>query len=103
MPRRDRAEREHHRSRAQGDGAEEAMIGLNIGSGQRRFAAPWVNCDLVYDRHKPDVACDGAALPFADGTMDYVVLHHVLEHFGCGEANKLVTALGTDDEVRERR
>jgi predicted SAM-dependent methyltransferase len=31
------------------------------------------------------LVCDCSALPYDDGTADLIVLHHVLEHFGCGE------------------
>ena len=40
--------------------------------------------------HEPDLICDGAHIPRADGSVDYFVLHHVLEHFGCGEAQDLI-------------
>ena len=70
-------------------------LGLNLGSGQRRFesvegAMTWVNVDAT-DRppdQRPDLVQDiRARLPFPDECADYVVLHHVLEHFGCGEAD----------------
>ncbi len=69
--------------------------GLNVGSGQRRFDSTrevkWTNVDSVArEGHEPDVLCDGAHLPYSDGMYDYFVLHHVLEHFGCGEAEGLV-------------
>ena len=57
---------------------------LNIGSGQRPFDKPWINLD-INPRWNPDVICNGTALPYDDGTADMVVLHHVLEHFGCGD------------------
>lgn len=74
------------------------MIGLNVGSGQRPFmtvsSLKWVNIDTV-DRPPnctPDILADGAHLPmYDDNTVDYFVLHHVLEHFGCGEAQGLIT------------
>jgi len=51
-----------------------------------------VNCDVNYSRkdQQPAVACDGARLPFQDETASIVCLHHVLEHFGCGEGVGLV-------------
>ena len=58
---------------------------LNLGSGQRPFAHPWVNVD-AQERWSPDVAADIRSMPmFTDGSADIIVLHHVLEHFGCGE------------------
>jgi predicted SAM-dependent methyltransferase len=61
------------------------MLRLNLGSGQRPFAKPWVNVD-AQQRWQPDLVADCSALPYADGSCDMIVLHHVLEHFGCGEA-----------------
>lgn len=70
------------------------MLGLNIGSGQRKFhstdSVVWVNVD-TNPKWEPDVVADGDSLPmFQDGEADYIVLHHVLEHFGCGEAAGLI-------------
>jgi SAM-dependent methyltransferase len=65
---------------------------LNIGSGQRRFdnAHGWINVDSTSREpdQVPDLICDVGheLLPYADGSMDLVVLHQVYEHFGCGEA-----------------
>jgi SAM-dependent methyltransferase len=75
---------------------EEKMIGLNVGSGQRKFTSnseiTWINIDKVSrPGHEPDFVCDGAHIEDApNGSADYFVLHHVLEHFGCGEAGDLV-------------
>jgi len=71
------------------------MIGLNVGSGQRKFKSgegfKWVNVDSVSrPGHEPDLLCDGSNLPYGDNTIDYFVLHHVMEHFGCGEAKHLI-------------
>ena len=69
--------------------------GLNVGSGQRRFESTdevcWQNIDKVDapNRH-PDYVGDGAHLPHHPNSIDYFVLHHVLEHFGCGEGADLV-------------
>jgi len=72
------------------------MVKLNIGSGQRRFdnAHGWVNIDRISrpPDQVPDFICDVGKerLPYQDGTVDMVVLHHVLEHFGCGEGVALI-------------
>lgn len=71
-------------------------IGINCGSGQRPFTTTpevkWHNVDKVsHDgMPAPDLVCDGSKLPYFDETMDYFVLHHVLEHFGCGEGVGLI-------------
>jgi predicted SAM-dependent methyltransferase len=75
-------------------------IGFNIGSGQRPFTSTedvtWINIDSQ-PKWNPDVVCSGSQLVdkagfrIQDNTVDYVVLHHVLEHFGCGEGAGLVT------------
>jgi len=70
--------------------------GLNVGSGQRKFSTcpevTWTNIDAVSrPGHEPDLVADGAHLPEEwAGTVDYFVLSHVLEHFGCGEAAGLI-------------
>lgn len=71
-------------------------LALNVGSGQRRFTSTpevtWVNIDSQFKPgHEPDIQCDGAHLTmYQDGEVDYFVLHHVLEHFGCGESAGLI-------------
>lgn len=65
---------------------------LNIGSGQRRFDTEqgWVNIDTISrpPDQIPDLICDVGkeTLPYADGSMDICVLHHLIEHLGCGES-----------------
>lgn len=70
------------------------MFNLNIGSGQRRFDNDygWVNIDCVSrpPDQVPDVVCDASRLPYDDNTVDTVVWHHVIEHFGCGEADGII-------------
>ncbi len=72
------------------------MIGANIGSGERPFKSTeeikWYNIDAV-DRpgQETDFICDASvALPFECDSLDYVVLHQVLEHAGCGEYCSLI-------------
>ncbi len=62
---------------------------INIGSGQRPFARPFINCD-VQSKWNPDICCDANTLPFEENSASIVVLHHVLEHFGLGEADSLI-------------
>lgn len=64
--------------------------GINAGSGQRPFRSTsevqWLNLDCQ-ERYTPDIVCDlKEPWQIGDETVDYVVLHHVLEHEGCGEA-----------------
>lgn len=72
------------------------QIGLNVGSGQRPFRktpeVSWWNIDKVHHdgMPEPDFLLDGSNLPYEDSAVDYFVLHHVMEHFGCGEAEHLV-------------
>lgn len=69
------------------------MIGLNVGSGQRKFdrTAGWINIDKISrPGHEPDLVCDGADLPYDNGSVDYFVLSQTYEHFGCGEAVNLL-------------
>jgi len=71
------------------------VIGINLGSGQRKFESEgdwsWVNVDIRYrpPDQVPDVLSNGAS-SLKEGSVDMVILHHVLEHFGCGEAGALL-------------
>jgi len=68
-------------------------LAFNLGSGQRRFESTpeieWVNVDIVSrpPNQVPDVICDIKELParYGEGTADYVVAHHLVEHAGLGE------------------
>lgn len=72
------------------------MIGINAGSGQRPFdnTKGWINLDVQprsYTGTMPDIIGDMRDLSrWADGTVDCVVSHHTLEHFGCGEGDPFV-------------
>ena len=73
------------------------FVGLNVGSGQRRFdnAQGWINIDRVSrpPDQVPDVVLDastGLVDRFGRNSADCVVLHHCLEHLGCGEGDNLV-------------
>ncbi len=70
------------------------MIGLNCGSGQRRFTTNenigWVNID-INPKWEPDYIGDWNDLTkWESGTVDYVVSHHSLEHVGCGDGKSFV-------------
>ena len=65
---------------------------LNVGSGQRRFGTPecpWVNVD-INPRWNPDIVADGATMNMDSDSAEVIVLHHTLEHYGCGEADMLI-------------
>lgn len=63
---------------------------LNLGSGQRPFEKPWINVDCQ-PKWKPDVVTDIRNMPmFADNSAEIIVLWHVIEHFGCGEADSII-------------
>ena len=73
------------------------MRGLNVGAGQRPFSnvpevIEWANVDKVWHEGmpEPDLICDGAHLPYGGSQADYFVLHHVAEHFHCGESSDLI-------------
>ena len=74
------------------------MIGLNVGSGQRRFSAgiessiEWINID-INPKWNPDIVGNWNDLQecgFEDSSVDYVVSHHSLEHVGCGEGDGFI-------------
>lgn len=75
------------------------MIGINAGSGQRRFESAgdmeWVNLDCVSrpPDQVPDKICDIALdiWPFKEGSVDVVVLSQVVEHFHLTESDPIFT------------
>jgi len=63
---------------------------LNVGSGQRKFGPGWLNID-TQAKWEPDILADGAHLDMiADGAVEIVVLHHVLEHFDPADRDALL-------------
>ena len=65
---------------------------LNLGSGQRKFkSSPWINID-TQAKWEPDVVSDATAYlsKLEDCSAGLICLHHVLEHFGCGEADSML-------------
>jgi len=66
-------------------------MNINLCSGQRPFDSRlWVNID-VNPKWQPEVVADGASMPmFADGSADVIVIHHGVEHAGCGEATPMI-------------
>ncbi len=62
------------------------MTRYNLCSGQRPFGKPFINID-VQDKWNPDIVADCSDLSMIGSeTADMIVIHHGLEHFGCGEA-----------------
>lgn len=61
---------------------------INLGSGQRKFKGPWINIDCQA-KWEPDVVASDLS-SFKSNSASMIVLHHVLEHFGCGEASTLI-------------
>jgi ubiquinone/menaquinone biosynthesis C-methylase UbiE len=70
------------------------MNGANVGSGQRKFYSNqdwvWLNVD-ANPKWQPEYVAYGENMPeIQDGRMDVVVLHHVIEHAGCGESADMI-------------
>lgn len=73
----------------------EEMLGLNVGSGERPFKSTpdlqWINVDKIErEGQDVDIVCDGARLPYDDESVDFLVLHHCLEHEGLGDGKGLI-------------
>ncbi len=69
-------------------------VSLNIGSGQRPFAPPFLNIDCQA-RWNPDHVLDMSrhedACWFADNSADMIVLHHCFEHLDpCRDGSNLL-------------
>lgn len=52
---------------------------VNLGSGDQRAAAPWVNVD-VYPGVGPDIVATASQLPFATKSVERLYCGHLLEH-----------------------
>src|SRR5687767_9443839 len=80
------------------------MILVNLGCGGARYPEPWINVDTLRDQLKPGtpertnldaepnyIEADlRNPLPFADNSVDGILLQHVIEHFACHDAVKLL-------------
>ncbi len=66
------------------------MTRYNLCSGQRPFGKPFINID-VQEKWNPDIVADCSDLSMIGSeTSDMIVIHHGLEHFGCGEADAML-------------
>ena len=57
------------------------MLKLHLGCGAHRIEG-WENHDMDVDLTQP--------LPWADGAARFILMEHVLEHFGCGVAYRIL-------------
>lgn len=65
---------------------------LNLASGQRPFKKPWVNIDIKEQGYPVDILTDIKDLSMIeDGSVDVVVLHHVVEHIAIHELSAYIT------------
>ena len=80
------------RTEEHGLGRMRRMNYLNLGSGQRPFAPPWLNYDIQVDKWRPPTEEKGCLWVDDPWGLRYKVicLHHVLEHFGLGDADGLI-------------
>lgn len=66
-----------------------SLLRLNVGSGQRKFGAGWINVD-INDRWEPDLICDMSSLPYPDSSCSMIVAHHTLEHVELTRADSML-------------
>lgn len=61
--------------------SRKGLVKVHLGPGQERYLDGWVNVDANMFTGKCDVWADlRNPLPFADGSVDAVYSHHVIEH-----------------------
>jgi Methyltransferase domain len=65
------------------------MTFLNVGCGDFRAPAPWVNVDR-WPGVGPDVAADAARLPFADSSVSMLYAGHLIEHVALADLGWLL-------------
>lgn len=56
---------------------------LNLGMGDHRAPAPWLNLDVRAEA-RPDIRADAAHLPVRDGSVSALYAGHLLEHVPLG-------------------
>lgn len=94
-------------SRTRVDIPADAVV-LDVGCGSFPNPAATVSCDMSLDedRHRtgratvvdrPFILCDATALPFRDGSIDFVIASHIAEHIDdpeafCGELARVASA-----------
>lgn len=65
------------------------LLQLNVGSGQRPFAAPFINID-INPHWSPDLVADVSSLPYPDNSCSLIVSHHQLEHVEISKADEML-------------
>lgn len=65
------------------------MLKLNVGCGQYRAPAEWINIDHPSAEFDPainaDIYCQAQDLPFLNGTVSRIYMGHVIEHLDSDE------------------
>lgn len=71
---------------------------INLASGQRPFAKPWTNIDLIeqFDgegkQYALDIKADAGDLNMVESdSVDIIVAHHLLEHIPLHEVSRYIT------------